>query len=80
MGIRRRSGGFVLRVDPILCDGFGHCAELAPDLVHLDEWGYPVLASEPVPLSNLAALESARYAVRGCPRQALRIERVAPTT
>ena len=30
-------------VDPIACDGFGHCAELAPELVGLDEWGYPVL-------------------------------------
>ncbi len=77
MGIRRRSGGFVLSVNPILCDGFGHCAELAPDLVHLDEWGYPIITTIPVPLSNLAALESARYAVRGCPRQALRIDRIS---
>ena len=76
MGMRRRVGGFVLLVNPILCDGFGHCAELAPDLVHVDEWGYPIIVTEPVPLANLAALESARYAVRGCPRQALRIERV----
>jgi ferredoxin len=77
MGIRRRSGGFVLSINPILCDGFGHCGELAPDLVHMDEWGYPIITTVPVPLSNLAALESARYAVRGCPRQALRIDRVA---
>jgi ferredoxin len=77
MGMRRRSGGFLLSLNPILCDGFGHCAELAPDLVRLDEWGYPIIVSSPVPLSNLSALESARYAVRGCPRQALRIERVA---
>jgi len=65
-----------LSVNPILCDGFGHCGELAPDLVHMDEWGYPIITTVPVPLSNLAALESARYAVRGCPRQALRIDRV----
>jgi len=77
MGIRRRSGGFVLSINPILCDGFGHCGELAPDLVHLDEWGYPIITTVPFPLSNLAALESARFAVRGCPRQALRIDRVA---
>ena len=76
MGIRRRSGGFVLSINPILCDGFGHCGELAPDLVHMDEWGYPIITTVPVPLSNLAALESARFAVRGCPRQALRIDRV----
>ncbi|MHB8333721.1 MAG: ferredoxin [Acidimicrobiales bacterium] len=79
MGVRRRVGGFVLLVNPILCDGFGHCAELAPDLVHVDEWGYPIIVTDPVPLANLAALESARYAVRGCPRQALRIERVSDT-
>ena len=75
--MRRRSGGFVLKVNPILCDGFGHCAELAPDLVRMDEWGYPIIAQTPVPLSNLSSLESARYAVRGCPRQALQIDRVS---
>ncbi len=77
MGVRRRLGGFVLRVNPILCDGFGHCAELAPELVRVDEWGYPIIVSDPTPLANLAARESARLAVRGCPRQALRVERVA---
>jgi ferredoxin len=77
MAVRRRSGGFLLRVNPILCDGFGHCHELAPELVQTDEWGYPIIATTPVPLVNLSVLESARYAVRGCPRQALRIERIA---
>ena len=76
MGIvRRRSGSFVLKVNPILCDGFGHCHELAPELVDVDEWGYPIVATEPVALSNSGVLQSARYAVRGCPRQALSIER-----
>jgi ferredoxin len=77
MKVRRRSGGFVLKVNPIPCDGFGHCHKLAPELVRMDEWGYPIISTTPVPHSNLAALESARYAVRGCPRQALRIERVS---
>ena len=77
MGVRRRVGGFVLRVNPILCDGFGHCHELAPELVKVDEWGYPIILSTPTPLADVAALESARYAVRGCPRQALRIERTS---
>ena len=39
----------VIRVDPIACDGHGLCAELFPDASHLDDWGYPVIASEPVP-------------------------------
>lgn len=77
MGVRRRTGSFVLRVDPIRCDGFGHCHELAPELVDIDEWGYPIITGTPTPLGDLGALASARYAVRGCPRQALRIERLS---
>jgi ferredoxin len=72
----RKETGFFLRVNPILCDGFGHCHELAPELVGIDEWGYPVITSDVTPLSDRGALQSARYAVRGCPRQALRIEKV----
>ena len=52
-----------LRVDPIMCDGFGHCAELAPELVALDEWGYPILR-EPRPLSPAGRRIGAR---RGAP-------------
>ena len=79
MAVKPKAGGFVLRVDPILCDGFGHCHELAPELVKVDEWGYPIIKSTPTPLTNEEALESAHFAVRGCPRQALRIERTAPS-
>ena len=81
MGVIRRSGMFILQVNPILCDGFGHCAELAPELVHLDEWGYPIISHEP--MADIGAYESARYAERGCPRQALHITKVnspAPIT
>ena len=66
----------MLKVDPILCDGFGHCHELAPELVRMDEWGYPILRVDSTPMSERRTFESARLAVRGCPRQALRIERV----
>ncbi len=76
MGVIRRHGSFVLQVNPILCDGFGHCAELAPDLVHLDEWGYPIISPDPLPLADVGAYESARYAERGCPRQALHVAKV----
>lgn len=77
MGVIRRHGLFVLQVNPILCDGFGHCAELAPDLVHLDEWGYPIISSEPVPMADIGAYESARYAERGCPRRALHVAKMS---
>jgi ferredoxin len=76
MGVRRRTGLFILQVNPILCDGFGHCAELAPELVEIDEWGYPIIRSEPVSLGDTDVYQSARYAERGCPRRALRIQRL----
>jgi ferredoxin len=76
MGVIRRTGMFILQVNPILCDGFGHCAELAPELVHLDEWGYPIISHEPVPMADIGAYESARYAERGCPRKALHVAKV----
>jgi ferredoxin len=76
----RRGEPFVLKVNPILCDGFGHCHELAPDLVRIDEWGYPILRSESTSMSERGTFESARLAVRGCPRQALRIERTSESS
>lgn len=57
-----------LRVNPVACSGHGLCAELLPELVDLDEWGYPVLDGQPVP----AVLQrSARRAVSSCPALAL---------
>ena len=38
-----------LRVNPIQCSGHGVCAELLPELVTLDEWGYPIVDPGPVP-------------------------------
>ena len=61
-----------IRVNPILCDAHGHCAELLPELIELDEWGYPIVSDEPIPL-ELAG--HARRAVTLCPRLALAIER-----
>jgi ferredoxin len=58
-----------LRVDPIACEAHGLCAELLPELIELDEWGYPVIVDGEVP----AALEQlARRAVGACPTLALR--------
>jgi len=61
-----------LRVDPIACDGHGLCAELFPERISLDEWGFPVIADEPIP----GSLERhARRAVSECPMVALRLSR-----
>ncbi|HEY2281889.1 MAG TPA: ferredoxin [Streptosporangiaceae bacterium] len=62
--------GRELRVDPIACVGHGACAELLPEMISLDEWGYPLFDPRPVP----PALErQARRAVSGCPVLALRL-------
>lgn len=59
-------------VDRIACDGRGYCAEIAPELVTLDDWGYPiVLRGVPDEL-----LRSAEDAVAICPKMALRLARL----
>ena len=59
-----------LRVDPIACDGHGICAELLPEWIRLDDWGYPIVDSRPIP-ADLE--EHARRAVKDCPTLALRL-------
>ena len=61
-----------LCVNPILCDGYGHCAELLPELVELDEWGFPMLRAYAV---GPDLLPHARRAVTACPTLALRLLR-----
>jgi ferredoxin len=61
-----------LRVNPIACDGHGLCAELFPERVTLDEWGYPVVAAEPIPKE---LEQHARRAVAECPAVALLLTR-----
>lgn len=58
-----------LAVDPISCHAHGLCAELLPELVELDEWGYPIVDGEVAP----DLLRDARRAVRSCPTLALRL-------
>jgi ferredoxin len=57
-----------LRVNPIACDGHGLCAELFPERIVLDEWGYPIVDPEPIS-RNLE--QHARRAVAACPTLAL---------
>lgn len=60
-----------LKVDMMACDGRGLCAEVLPEVITLDDWGFPIIAG-PMP-DELE--EQAREAVRLCPRLALRLER-----
>jgi len=75
MGVRRRAGLFVLQVNPILCDGFGHCGELAPELVKMDEWA--TRSSRPSPRPSLTPGPTNRPATPNeVPSTALRIHRL----
>jgi ferredoxin len=57
-----------LTVDPIACDGHGLCAEMLPELITPDDWGFPIVHEAEV-TSRLAGL--ARRAVSVCPTLAL---------
>lgn len=60
-------------MDPIACDGRGFCAEILPELITLDDWGFPIIRDADVP----AGLEAeAGEAVRLCPMLALWLDQV----
>jgi len=65
---------FELVVDRIKCDGRGLCAEILPERVRLDSWGYPIIAPGAIP-EHLMSL--AERAVDDCPVLALTLRRVA---
>jgi ferredoxin len=62
-----------LRVNPVSCQAHGVCAELFPERITMDPWGYPVIAPQPVPDELLG---HARRAVAGCPTLALLLDRL----
>jgi ferredoxin len=61
-----------LRIDPGVCDGVGICAHLAPDLVTVDSWGYPIISQDP--LTHASDRRQAQAAVSACPRKALYLD------
>ncbi|MBB4984303.1 ferredoxin [Streptomyces nymphaeiformis] len=60
-----------LRIDRIACTGQGLCGELLPELIDLDEWGYPIVKDRSVP-DHLRA--HARRAAAACPLLALHLD------
>ena len=62
--------GLKLRVDWPQCKAHGLCADLAPGVIHLDEWGYPFIDSGPLVAGDVAAV---RKAVTACPTLALKL-------
>jgi ferredoxin len=61
-----------VRVNPIACEAHGMCAEMLPERVTLDEWGYPLIDEQPLHSSQVA---HAIRAARACPTFALLVER-----
>jgi ferredoxin len=60
-----------IRVDPIRCSGRGLCAEMLPELISLDDWGFPILSEEAL---DTSLLRHARRTVASCPELALFLE------
>jgi ferredoxin len=58
-----------IKLDRTLCDGFGKCAEHAPTVFSLDEWGYASLAGDPEVPGTLEA--PVRRALLDCPVHAI---------
>ena len=58
-------------MNPIRCDGVGMCAHFAPDLINVDDWGYPVVTKEPLLGDDL---KQAKAAVAACPVRALFVD------
>jgi ferredoxin len=63
-----------ISIDPVLCKAYGYCAELLPEAITLDEWGYPIVDGRPLPGALVAM---AKRAVRDCPRRAISVGPVA---
>jgi ferredoxin len=61
-----------VRVNPISCEAHGMCAELLPERITLDEWGYPLLDERPL---RGEEVDHAIRAARACPTFALLVER-----
>jgi ferredoxin len=61
-----------VRVNPIACEAHGMCAELLPERITLDEWGYPLVDDTPL---DEVEVEHALRAAQACPTFALLLER-----
>jgi len=63
-----------LHIDWTRCDGHGSCAELLPEMLGLDDFGFPLARDgERDPAVPSGDRDAARHAVRNCPMMALRL-------
>jgi ferredoxin len=59
-------------VDPTKCEGFGICAELAPQVFELDEWGYAAVTGGGEVPAELEAV--VRRAAGACSVRAITVQ------
>ena len=64
-----------LVVDWTRCDGHGLCAELLPEVISLDDWGYPIVAHG---AADAVPAKAVRRAIHTCPNVAIRIKADKP--
>ena len=62
--------GLRITIDPVACEAYGYCAELLPEAISLDEWGYPMIDGRPLPAEFMAL---ANRAARDCPKRAITV-------
>jgi ferredoxin len=60
-----------LRVDPRKCQAYGTCAQLAPQLFDLDEWGYAQTVTGSLVGEDEHKLADAAVGI--CPVEAIRL-------
>lgn len=78
MSTDRRTDRMTLHIDWTACGGRGLCAELLPETLDRDPWGYPVPrdgAAEPEIRQDL--ISHAERAARLCPTLALKLRKPA---
>jgi ferredoxin len=63
-------------VDPTACQGRGLCAELFPERIGMDAFGYPVVSDDEV---GPELVEHARRAAAMCPQLALHLVKTQAT-
>lgn len=63
-----------VRVNPIRCGGRGLCAELFPERIAEDDWGYPIVDERAF---GRDLLDTARLAEKSCPLMAIVVEPIS---
>jgi ferredoxin len=62
-------------IDPVACDAYGYCAEILPEVIGLDEWGYPIVRGGSL---DPHLVGFARRAARDCPKRAITLQKKRP--